>query len=70
MISLLVEILLICAIVIAASYILENLLIAFIVCCAFIAFLSKLGKKKPKTTKCSKHDICKQNIKEVLRDNT
>lgn len=69
MISLLVEILLICAIIVVASYILENLLIVFIVCCAFIAFLSKLGKKKPKT-KCSKHDILKDELKEVLRDNT
>lgn len=69
MLSILINILLICAIVIAASYILENLLIAFIVCCAIIAFLSKLGKKKPKT-KCSKHDILKDELKEVLRDNT
>ena len=67
--TILINILLICAIVIAASYILENLIIAFVVCCAFIALLSRLGKKKPKA-KCSKHDICKQNIKEVLRDNT
>ena len=69
MLSILINILLICAIIVVASYILENLLIAFIVCCAFIAFLSRLGKKKPKA-KCSKHDICKQSIKEVLRDNT
>ena len=67
--TVLINILLICAIVIAASYILENLLIAFIVCCAFIAFLSRVGKKKPKV-KCNKHDICKQNIKEILHDNT
>ena len=64
MLSILINILLICAIIVVASYILDNLIIALVVCSVIVAFFSRKPKKKVE----SKHDICKHNLKEVLND--
>lgn len=65
MISLLIEIALILGIVVLGSYILDNLVVALIVCFVICTFLSRKPKKKTETPK-KQHDICKEKLHEMF----
>lgn len=70
MISLLLEVLLICAIVVLGCYILDNLVIALIVCGVIVAFLSRKKPKKKEewhTLEKPQHEICKEKLHEMFK---